>query len=90
MRGDPRFIALQRVLVELRRAEIPVDPAQIAEAETVRAEVDIMRPVLDHRERSPRRRAARAQIHTPKLCRLYVATIWRIPDRVLGKAVRFS
>ena len=53
MRGDTRFIALQRVLVELRRAEIPVDPGKIAEAETVRAEVDIMRPVLDHRERSP-------------------------------------
>ena len=48
MRGDPRFVALQRVLVELRRAEIPVDRGQIAEAETVRAAVDIMRPVLDH------------------------------------------
>ena len=48
MRGDTRFIALQRVLVELRRAEIPVDLGKIAEAEPVRAEVDIMRPVLDH------------------------------------------
>src|ERR1700677_5097103 len=48
MRGDTRFIALQRVLVELRRAEIPVDLGKISEAETVRAEVDIMRPVLDH------------------------------------------
>ena len=48
MRGDPRFVALQRVLVELRRAEVPVDLGKIAETETVRAEVDIMRPVLDH------------------------------------------
>jgi hypothetical protein len=49
MRGDTRFIALQCVLVKLRRAEIPVDPGKIAEAETVRAATDIMRPGLDHR-----------------------------------------
>jgi hypothetical protein len=48
MRGDARFVALQRVLVELRRAEAPVDRGKIAEAEPVRAEVDIVRPVLDH------------------------------------------
>ena len=48
MRGDTRFVALQRVLVELRRAEIPMDPREIAEAEAVRTPVDIMRPVLDH------------------------------------------
>src|SRR3984885_3653741 len=54
MRGDTRFIALQRLLVELRRAEIPVDPGKITEAETVHAAIDIVRPVLDHCERSPR------------------------------------
>ncbi len=55
VRRNPRFIALQRMLVELRRAEIPVDPGKVAEAETVRAEVDIVRPGLDHSERSPRK-----------------------------------
>ena len=33
MRGDLGFIALQRVLIELRRAEVPVDRGKIAEAE---------------------------------------------------------
>src|ERR1700679_3678912 len=48
MRGDACFVPLQCVLVELRRAEIPVDRGQIAEAKAVRAKIDIMRPVLDH------------------------------------------
>ena len=73
MRGDPRFVALQRVLVELRRAEIPVDPGQIAEAETVRAEADIMRAVLDHRER-PLEGAPRARKSTP---RNFADFMWR-------------
>ena len=51
--GDLRLVALQRVLVELRRAEVPVDRLKIAEAKPVRAEVEIMRAVLDHPEHSP-------------------------------------
>ncbi len=75
MRGDTRFIALQRVLVELRRAEIPVDPGKIAEAETVRAEVDIVRPVLDHAEASSPKGAPKwmarksKQFHAPRSTR---------------------
>ncbi len=48
MRGDSRFVALQSVLVELRRAEIPVNGGKIAEAEPIRAELHIVRAVLDH------------------------------------------
>ena len=44
MRGDLRFVALQRVLVELRRAEVPVDRGKIAEPEPVRAEVELCAP----------------------------------------------
>ena len=51
MRGDPRFLALQRLLVELRRAEVPVHRGKIAEAEPFRPEVDVARAVLDHRAR---------------------------------------
>jgi hypothetical protein len=43
IRGDPRLGALQRVLVELRRAKVPVDRGKITEAEPFRAEVEIMR-----------------------------------------------
>ena len=35
MRGDLRFVALQRLLVELRRAEVPMHGGKIAEAELV-------------------------------------------------------
>src|SRR6476646_8023764 len=52
MRGDTRFIALQRVFVELRCAKIPIDLGKLVEAEPVRAKVEIVRPVLDHLERS--------------------------------------
>ncbi len=54
MRGDLRFVALQRMLIELRRSEIPVDRGKIAEAKPVRAEVEIVRPVFDHPDRSPK------------------------------------
>ncbi len=53
MRRDLRFVALQRVLIELRRAEVPVDRGKIAEAEPVRAEAEIVRPVLDHASSVP-------------------------------------
>ena len=53
MRGDLRFVALQRVLIELRRAEVPVDRLKVAESEPVRAKVDIVRPVLDHASSVP-------------------------------------
>ena len=51
MRGDVGFVALQRLLVELRRAEVPMNRGKIAEAEPFRAEIDVMRPILDHRAR---------------------------------------
>ena len=54
MRGDTRFVASQRVLVKLRRAEVPVNRGKIAEAEPVRAEGDVVRPVLDHASSVPR------------------------------------
>ena len=54
MRGDLRFVALQRVLIELGRAEVPVDRLKVAESEPFRAKVDIVRPVLDHASSVPR------------------------------------
>ena len=57
MRGDLRFVALQCVLVELRRAEVPVDRGKLAEAEPFRAEVNVVRAVLDHASSVLRRRA---------------------------------
>jgi hypothetical protein len=43
-----------------------VDCGQIAEAETVRAAVDIMRPVLDHRELSPPKGAPKGMARKSK------------------------
>ena len=53
MRGDMRFVTLQRLLIELRRAEVPVDGCKIAKAEPVPAEVDVVRTVLDHASSVP-------------------------------------
>ena len=51
MRRDVGFVALQRLLVELRRAEVPMNGGKVAKAELIRAEVDVARPILDHPER---------------------------------------
>src|SRR6185312_10664291 len=48
VRRDPRLVALERLLVELRRAEIPADRGQVSEAEPLRAEACVTRPVVDH------------------------------------------
>jgi hypothetical protein len=48
VRRDPRFAPLQRLLVELRRAEIPVDRGEVAEAEPLGAEACVAQSVLDH------------------------------------------
>ena len=80
--GDLRLVALQRVLVELRRAEVPVDRFKVAEAEPVRAEVEIMHSILDHPEHSPFKGAPETRCAAStilKVCRRYVATIWRAP-----------
>ena len=53
MRGDPRLVALQRLLIELRRAEVPVHGGKIAEAEPFRPEVEVVRAVLDHASTVP-------------------------------------
>ena len=47
--GDVRLVTLQRVLVELRRAEVPVDARQVAEPESIRPEVRVVCACLDHR-----------------------------------------
>ena len=64
MRGDKRFVALQRLLIKLRRAEVPVDRGKIAEAEPFRAEVGVARPILDHPELFPRGAPERARQST--------------------------
>src|SRR5208282_6197170 len=51
MRRDVGFMTLQRLLVELRRAKVPMNGGKIAKAELLRAEVDVARPILDHPER---------------------------------------
>ena len=40
--GNVRFVALQGMLIELRRAEIPIDAGQIPEAEAVRAKARVV------------------------------------------------
>jgi hypothetical protein len=41
MRGNVGLMALESMLIELRRAEIPIDARQIAEPEAVRAIVHV-------------------------------------------------
>jgi hypothetical protein len=92
MRGDLGLIPLQRVLVELRRAEVPVDRSKITETKAVRAEIEIMRPVLDHVLSVPliaRPKRMRANVQV-KVCPRTVATIWRSPIECAAKRIRAS
>ena len=62
--GDMRLVAAQGVLVELRRAEVPANARQIAEAEAIRAVVGVVCAGFDHPEVPPEKRAEKRKILT--------------------------